>query len=45
MYGCYDWDYDDDFVPRTIDNAAKYFGTLISVTLAGSIYKLNKFIY
>ena len=45
MCGCYDWDYDDDFVPRTIDNAAKYFGTLLSVTLAGSIYKLNKFIY
>ena len=45
MYGCYDWDYDDDFVPRTIDNAAKYLGTLLSVTLAGSIYKLNKFIY
>ena len=45
MYGCYDYDYDENFVPRTINNAVTYFGTLIATTFAGTCYKLNKFIY
>lgn len=44
MYGCYEKEYDDDFVPRTIDQTLEYFATLLTVTVAASYYRLNKII-
>ena len=44
MYGCYEKEYDDDFVPRTIDQTLEHFATLLTVTVAASFYRLNKII-
>jgi|TARA_B110000483_G_C18036506_1_gene480863 hypothetical protein len=42
MYGCYEYEYDDDFVPRTGNQAFEYFGIILTVSLVASYYRLSK---
>ena len=42
MYGCYEYEYDEDFVPRTTNQAFEYFGIILTVSVIASYYRLSK---
>ena len=42
MYGCYEYEYDDDFVPATANQAYEYFGIILTVSVVASYYRLSK---
>ena len=42
MYGCYEYEYDEDFVPRTSNQAFEYLGIILTVSVIASYYRLSK---
>ena len=41
MYGCNEVEYNDDFVPRTLEQAFEFFGIILTVTTVATYYKLR----
>jgi hypothetical protein len=42
MFGCNEYEYDDEHVPATASEAFRFFGIILTVTVVGSYYKLSK---